>query len=118
MHFSLSLALSAADIGSVFCNSEESPLKGLRLLAIKFAGEIFHIAFRTVSRTTSLTLNIYFTCLQIFQFLNKAVGAGEPVVIKNAICLHEEDSGTSWKHTDHHSGCAAALEEQGLVFRV
>ena len=82
MHFSLSLALSAADIGSVFCNSEESPLKGLRLLAIKFAGEIFHIAFRTVSRTTSLTLDIYFTCLQIFQFLNKAVGAGEPVVIK------------------------------------
>lgn len=25
---------------------------------------------------------------------------GEPVVIKNAVCLHEEDDGMSWKHTD------------------
>ncbi len=25
---------------------------------------------------------------------------GEPVVIPNAICMHEEDYGTGWKHTD------------------
>lgn len=25
---------------------------------------------------------------------------GEPVVIKNAVCMHEEDDGMSWKHTD------------------
>ena len=26
--------------------------------------------------------------------------AGEPVVIENAICMHEEDDGMLWKHTD------------------
>jgi primary-amine oxidase len=26
--------------------------------------------------------------------------AGEPVVIENAICMHEEDDGLLWKHTD------------------
>lgn len=27
--------------------------------------------------------------------------AGEPVVIKNAVCLHEEDYGLLWKHLDY-----------------
>ena len=27
--------------------------------------------------------------------------AGEPVVIRNAVCLHEEDHGLSWKHVDY-----------------
>jgi primary-amine oxidase len=26
------------------------------------------------------------------------------VVIKNAICIHEEDAGTLWKHTDFRPG--------------
>ena len=30
--------------------------------------------------------------------------AGEPQRIANAICLHEEDSGLLWKHTDHATG--------------
>jgi primary-amine oxidase len=29
--------------------------------------------------------------------------AGEPVVVENAICLHEEDDGMLWKHTDYVS---------------
>jgi primary-amine oxidase len=29
---------------------------------------------------------------------------GRPVTIKNAICLHEEDSGLLWKHTDWRTG--------------
>jgi len=29
---------------------------------------------------------------------------GEPVRIANAICLHEEDAGVLWKHTDHATG--------------
>jgi Cu2+-containing amine oxidase len=27
--------------------------------------------------------------------------AGQPVVIKNAVCLHEEDAGLLWKHLDY-----------------
>lgn len=30
--------------------------------------------------------------------------AGEPVVIKNAVCLHEEDHGLLWKHVDYRWG--------------
>ena len=29
---------------------------------------------------------------------------GQPVTIKNAICLHEEDAGLLWKHTDWRTG--------------
>jgi primary-amine oxidase len=29
--------------------------------------------------------------------------AGEPVIIENAVCLHEEDDGMLWKHTDFMS---------------
>jgi primary-amine oxidase len=29
--------------------------------------------------------------------------AGEPVVLRNAICLHEEDHGVLWKHTENDS---------------
>lgn len=41
--------------------------------------------------------------------LNKQPGAyvgnnGAPVVIKNVICIHEEDSGVLWKHTDYRPG--------------
>ena len=30
-------------------------------------------------------------------------GAGEPVEIKKAVCLHEEDAGILWKHTELRS---------------
>ncbi len=30
--------------------------------------------------------------------------SGNPVVIKNVICVHEEDSGVLWKHTDYRKG--------------
>ncbi|KAH0591411.1 hypothetical protein H2248_001488 [Termitomyces sp. 'cryptogamus'] len=29
---------------------------------------------------------------------------GSPVIIKNAICIHEEDAGVLWKHTDYRPG--------------
>lgn len=29
---------------------------------------------------------------------------GEPVVIKKAICMHEEDAGTAWKHVEYRNG--------------
>lgn len=41
--------------------------------------------------------------------------AGEPVVIENAICLHEEDYGILWKHTDLHSGEVEVRRSRRLV---
>ena len=54
--------------------------------------------------TTSLTLGC--DCLGEITYLDAVVhdSAGEPQVIQNAICVHEEDSGVLWKHVDERAG--------------
>ncbi|MGI8926251.1 MAG: primary-amine oxidase [Tepidiformaceae bacterium] len=44
-----------------------------------------------------------------------ADGAGEPVTITNAICLHEEDYGMLWKHTDSAAGVTEVRRSRRLV---
>lgn len=29
---------------------------------------------------------------------------GEPVIVEKAVCMHEEDTGTAWKHVEYRSG--------------
>jgi primary-amine oxidase len=54
--------------------------------------------------TTSLALGC--DCLGEITYLDAVVhdSAGEPQTIRNAICVHEEDSGVLWKHVDERSG--------------
>ena len=54
--------------------------------------------------TTSLSLGC--DCLGEITYLDATVhnSAGEPVLIPNAICVHEEDSGVLWKHVDERAG--------------
>ncbi len=54
--------------------------------------------------TTSLELGC--DCLGEIVYVDAELhdSAGEPYLVKNAICLHEEDSGVLWKHVDHESG--------------
>jgi primary-amine oxidase len=41
---------------------------------------------------------------------------GDPLTIKNAICIHEEDAGLLWKHTDYRKGGRAhAVRSRKLV---
>lgn len=40
---------------------------------------------------------------------------GEPVVIKNAVCLHEEDVGLLQKHTEYRTGKAVVARARRLV---
>ncbi len=40
---------------------------------------------------------------------------GEPKLMKNAICLHEEDFGVLWKHTDMFNGMAEVRRSRRLV---
>jgi primary-amine oxidase len=42
-------------------------------------------------------------------------GAGDPVVIKNAVCLHEEDAGLGWKHYDMRADTAEVRRSRRLV---
>ncbi|WP_028066479.1 primary-amine oxidase [Solirubrobacter soli] len=43
--------------------------------------------------------------------------AAEPYVIKNAVCIHEEDDGVLWKHVDHTEG-AEVRRARRLVISV
>lgn len=40
---------------------------------------------------------------------------GKPVLTKNAICMHEEDYGLLWKHTDAKTGKMRAVRSRRLV---
>ena len=44
-----------------------------------------------------------------------STGAGEPAVIKNAICIHEEDNGLLYKHTDFRDGTVVSARDRKLI---
>jgi primary-amine oxidase len=56
-------------------------------------------------------------CLGDIAYLDATVtdDLGEPQVIANAVCIHEEDFGILWKHTDMFSGSAQTRRQRRLV---
>jgi len=40
---------------------------------------------------------------------------GAPITIPNAICMHEEDAGIAWKHTDFRTGAVQVRRRRRLV---
>jgi primary-amine oxidase len=56
-------------------------------------------------------------CLGTIRYFDAhlADNRGRPVTIKNAICLHEEDSGMLWKHTDWRSGQSEVRRSRRLA---
>lgn len=56
-------------------------------------------------------------CLGEIAYLDATVtdDHGEPRVIHNAICIHEEDFGILWKHTDLFNGSAQSRRQRRLV---
>ncbi len=40
---------------------------------------------------------------------------GAPVKMQNAICLHEQDGGIGWKHTNYRTSVAAVTRARILV---
>jgi primary-amine oxidase len=65
--------------------------------------------------TNSLSLGC--DCLGVIHYLDAAlVGEqGEPQMIENAICIHEEDYGILWKHLDMHTGTVEVRRRRRLV---
>lgn len=43
---------------------------------------------------------------------------GDPVKIPNAVCIHEEDSGIGWKHTDYRTGQGEVRRNRRLVISI
>lgn len=71
--------------------------------------------FNTGTLTNSLTLGC--DCLGAIHYFDAAYVApdGSPVTIPNAICLHEEDYGVLWKHTDFRTGDVQVRRARRLV---
>jgi primary-amine oxidase len=56
-------------------------------------------------------------CLGSIRYLDACYGDGQgrPVTVKNAICLHEEDAGVLWKHTDWRSNQSEVRRSRRLT---
>jgi primary-amine oxidase len=56
-------------------------------------------------------------CLGEIAYLDATVtdDQGEPRQIRNAVCIHEEDFGILWKHTDIFNGSAQSRRQRRLV---
>jgi primary-amine oxidase len=56
-------------------------------------------------------------CLGEIAYLDATIADdfGEPAVIPNAICIHEEDHGILWKHFDIFTGSSQARRQRRLV---
>jgi primary-amine oxidase len=56
-------------------------------------------------------------CLGEISYLDATVADdfGEPRTIRNAICIHEEDSGILWKHLDIFNGSSQSRRQRRLV---
>ena len=65
--------------------------------------------------TQSLTLGC--DCLGVIHYTDVTMAneQGEPWVVPNAICLHEEDFGIGWKHVDLQTGHAEVRRSRRLV---
>ncbi len=65
--------------------------------------------------TQSLTLGC--DCLGEIRYFDAVLATekGEPQIIENAICLHEEDAGIGWKHVDLFGGTHEVRRSRRLV---
>jgi primary-amine oxidase len=68
----------------------------------KFAFDVGEYGMGTMANELSLGCD----CLGQIHYLPGAYVAhnGSAVIIKNVICIHEEDAGVLWKHTDYRPG--------------
>ena len=68
---------------------------------------------------TSNTLTLGCDCLGHIAYFDgvRTSGAGEPVVMKNVICMHEVDNGIGWKHTNFRNNKASMVRNRQLVIQ-
>ena len=56
-------------------------------------------------------------CLGSIYYLNGVLSndKGEPTPVESVVCLHEQDAGIGWKHTNYRTGRAAVVRSRELV---
>lgn len=67
--------------------------------------------------TLANSLELGCDCLGEIRYFDAVLsnGDGEPMTIKNAVCLHEEDAGMLWKHYDMRTGDTEVRRSRRLV---
>jgi len=58
-------------------------------------------------------------CLGHIQYLSSVItdDKGQPTPIENGVCVHEQDAGIGWKHTNYRTGRAAVVRNRELVLQ-
>jgi primary-amine oxidase len=58
-------------------------------------------------------------CLGSIHYLSAILNddKGEPLHMPNCICIHEQDAGIGWKHTNYRTGRAAVVRNRELVLQ-
>jgi len=58
-------------------------------------------------------------CLGSIHYLDGVLNnpSGEPLHMDNVICIHEQDNGIGWKHTNYRTGRAAVVRNRELVLQ-
>ena len=56
-------------------------------------------------------------CLGSIHYLSAVLSndQGEPLPMENVVCIHEQDAGIGWKHTNYRTGRAAVVRNRELV---
>ncbi|MDX1540835.1 MAG: primary-amine oxidase, partial [Geminicoccaceae bacterium] len=84
--------------------------------AAHYRKNAFDVGEYGIGRMTN-SLKLGCDCLGVIHYFDAVVNtmAGEPLVIENAICLHEEDHGLLWKHWDFRTGETEVRRSRRLV---
>ncbi|TAQ84205.1 hypothetical protein B7494_g7470 [Chlorociboria aeruginascens] len=58
-------------------------------------------------------------CLGSIHYLSAVLNndKGEPLPMPNVVCIHEQDNGIGWKHTNYRTGRAAVVRNRELVLQ-
>ncbi|KAL2428561.1 Copper amine oxidase 1 [Exophiala dermatitidis] len=58
-------------------------------------------------------------CLGHIQYLSAVItdDKGKPTPMENCVCIHEQDAGIGWKHTNYRTGRAAVVRNRELVLQ-
>ncbi|KAI1610595.1 copper amine oxidase [Exophiala viscosa] len=67
----------------------------------------------------SNSLRLGCDCLGLIKYFDgwRCTSKGEPVLMKNVVCMHEVDNGIGWKHTNYRNGETSVVRDRQLVIQ-
>lgn len=68
---------------------------------------------------TSNSLSLGCDCLGLIAYFDgvRVAADGTPVVMPNVVCMHEQDDGIGWKHTNFRNGMSSVVRDRKLIIQ-